>query len=143
MQLCYEGLKEIRVNVDEIYRKSLGFRVSIVLLPLILIVLWDKTLLWRFERNWYRCQWDMKKNVFIWSIIHLDPLLFLLDRSSCVFLGWGVGVVGIRRYLDPSPAPYLYITNHFTSLTSFKTMFNIVYELASFKTIICSRGGWW
>ena len=26
-------------------------------------------------------------------------------------------------------------------LASFKTMFNIVYELASFKTIICSRGG--
>ena len=47
--------------------------------------------------------------------------------------------------LDPSPAsaPHLYITNHLTSLTSFKTMFNIVYELASFKTIICSKGGWW
>ena len=26
-------------------------------------------------------------------------------------------------------------------LASFKTMFNIVYELASFKTIICSRDG--
>ena len=48
-------------------------------------------------------------------------------------------------HLDPSPAPapHLYITNHLTSLTSFKTMFNIVYELASFKTIICSRVGWW
>ena len=26
-------------------------------------------------------------------------------------------------------------------LASFKTMFNIVYELAPFKTIICRRGG--
>ena len=52
---------------------------------------------------------------------------------------WGGGC------LDPSPAPgpHLYITNHLTLLTSFKTMFNIVNELASFKTIICSRGGWW
>ena len=50
-------------------------------------------------------------------------------------VGWGC--------LDPSPAPapapHLYITNHFTS---FKTMCNIVYELASFKAIICrGRGG--
>ena len=73
-----------------------------------------------------------------------------------MFLGCrgGRGVVGVGGCLDPSPAPapHLYITNHLTSLTSFKTMFNIVYELASFKTIICSRGwvglgrgrgGWW
>ena len=54
-------------------------------------------------------------------------------------------MVGVGGCLDPSPAPtpHLYINNHLTSLTSFKTMFNIVYELASFKTIICSRGGWW
>ena len=43
---------------------------------------------------------------------------------------------------SPAPAPHLYITNHLTSLTSFKTMFNIVYELASFKTMYLFRG-WW
>ena len=35
---------------------------------------------------------------------------------------------------------------HYQSLTkpvTFKTMFNIVYELASFKTIICGRAEWW
>ena len=113
-------------------------RVSIGLLPLILIVLWNETMLWRFERNQSWCWWDMKENVRFWSkyrvvtpyfdhlmkwncvmkvwkkselmlmrgkekllgfsvclwlfictLILLDPLLFLLDRSSCVFLGWG------------------------------------------------------
>ena len=63
MKPCYEGLKEIRVDVDEIWRKMLGFRVSIGLLPLILIISWNETLLWRFERNWSWCQWDMKENV--------------------------------------------------------------------------------
>ena len=37
MKACY-GLKEIGVDVDEIWRKMLGFRVSIGLLPLVLIV---------------------------------------------------------------------------------------------------------
>ena len=165
-------------------------RVSIGLLPLILIVLWNETVLWRVERNHSWCWWDMKENarfwskcrvvtpyfdclmkwnpvmkvwrklelmlmrgkekllgfsvrlwLFIWTVILLDPLLFLLDRSSCVSrVGGGRG----GGCLDPSPAPalHLYITNHLTSLTSFKTMFNIVYKLASFKTIICNRGGW-
>ena len=34
---------------------------------------------------------------------------------------------------------------HYQSLTkpvTFKTMFNIVFELASFKIIICGRGEW-
>ena len=35
---CYEGLKEIGVDVDEIWRKMLGFRASIGVLPLVLIV---------------------------------------------------------------------------------------------------------
>ena len=39
MKPCYEGLKEIGVDVNEIWRKMLGFRVSIGLLPLILIVI--------------------------------------------------------------------------------------------------------
>ena len=42
MKLCYEGLKEIRVDVNEIWRKMLGFRVSIGLLPLILIASWNE-----------------------------------------------------------------------------------------------------
>ena len=63
MKPCYEGLKEIRVDVNEIWRKMLSFRVSVGLLPLILIVSWNETLLWRFERNWSWCQWDMKENV--------------------------------------------------------------------------------
>ena len=66
MTPCYEGLKEIRVDVDERWRKTVRFSV----------------------RLW----------LFIWTVILLDPLLFLLDRSSCVFLGWGVvgvGVVGV------------------------------------------------
>ena len=60
---CYEGLNEIRVDVNEIWRKMLCFRVSIGLLPLILIVSWNETVLWRFERNRSWCQWDMKENV--------------------------------------------------------------------------------
>ena len=35
----FESLKEIRVDVDEIWRKMLGFGVRIGLLPLILIIL--------------------------------------------------------------------------------------------------------
>ena len=42
MKPCYEGLKEIGVDVNEIWRKMLGFRVSIGLLPLILIVSWNE-----------------------------------------------------------------------------------------------------
>ena len=34
MKSSYEGLKEIGVDVDEIWRKMLGFRVSIGLFPL-------------------------------------------------------------------------------------------------------------
>ena len=54
----------------------------------------------------------------------------------------------VDECLDPSPAPapHLYITNHLTSLTSFKTMFNIVYELASSRPLFVvgvggGRGG--
>ena len=37
MKACYEGLKEIGVDVDEIWRKMLDFRVSLGLLPFVLI----------------------------------------------------------------------------------------------------------
>ena len=49
MKSSYESLKEIRVDVDEIWRKMLGFGVSIGLLPLILIISWNEIQLWRFE----------------------------------------------------------------------------------------------
>ena len=45
----FESLKEIRVDVDEIWRKMLGFGVSIGLLPLILIISWNEIQLWRIE----------------------------------------------------------------------------------------------
>ena len=67
MKPCYEGLKEIRVDVNEIWRKMLCFRVSIGLLPLILIISWNETLLWRCERNQSWCWWDMKENIRFWS----------------------------------------------------------------------------
>ena len=51
MKPCYEGLKEIGVDVEEIWRKMLDFGASIGLLPLILIVSWNETLLWRFEKK--------------------------------------------------------------------------------------------
>ena len=49
----YEGLKEIGVDVNEIWRKMLGFRVSIGLLHLIFIVMkWNPVMKdWKFERN--------------------------------------------------------------------------------------------
>ena len=43
MKPCYESLKEIRVDVNEIWRKILDFGASIGLLPLILIVSWKET----------------------------------------------------------------------------------------------------
>ena len=38
MTPCYEGMKEIGVDVDEIWSKMLGFGVSIGLLPLVLTI---------------------------------------------------------------------------------------------------------
>ena len=55
MKAYYEGLKEIGVDVDELWRKMLDFRVSIGLLPLVLIVSENESLLWRFERNQSLC----------------------------------------------------------------------------------------
>ena len=78
MKPCYEGLKEIGVDVNEIWRKMLCFRVSIGLLPLILIISWNETLLWRFERNQSWCQWDMKENVGFRVSIGLLPLILIV-----------------------------------------------------------------
>ena len=76
MKSSYEGLKEIRVDVDEIWRKMLGFGVSIGLLPLILIVMGNEIQLWRFERNQSWCWWDMKENVRFWSKYRVVTLYF-------------------------------------------------------------------
>ena len=79
MKPCYEGLKEIRVDVNKIWRKMLWFRVSIGLLPLILIISWNETLSWRFERNQSWCQWDMKENVkWFGASIGLLPLILIV-----------------------------------------------------------------
>ena len=51
MKSSYEGLKKIAVDVDEIWRKMLGFGVSIGFLPLILIILWNEIQLRKFEKN--------------------------------------------------------------------------------------------
>ena len=67
MKSSYEGLKKIGVDVDEIWRKMLGFGVSIGLLCLILIISWNKIQLWRFEINQSWCWWNMKENVRFWS----------------------------------------------------------------------------
>ena len=68
MKSSYEGLKvwkKLRVDVDEIWRKMLGFGVCIGLLPLILIISWNEIQLWKFEflRNQSWCWWDVKENV--------------------------------------------------------------------------------
>ena len=67
MKYSYESLKEIRVDVDEIWRKMLGFGVCIGLLPLIMIISWNEIQLCRFERNWSWCWWDIQENVRFWS----------------------------------------------------------------------------
>ena len=101
MKPCYEGLKEIRVDVNEIWRKMLCFRVSIGLLPLILIVSWNETLLWRFERNQSWCQWDMKENVVFWSKYRVvTPYFDCLMKWNPVMKVWkksGVDVNEIWR----------------------------------------------
>ena len=64
MKPCYEGLKEIRVDVDEIWRKISDFGASIGLLPLILIVSckWNPCYEGLKEIG-FDVQWDMKENV--------------------------------------------------------------------------------
>ena len=84
-----KGLKEIGVDVNEIWRKMLCFRVSIGLLPLILIISWNETLLWRFERNWSWCWWDMKENVRFWSKYRvITPYLDCLMKWNPVMKVW-------------------------------------------------------
>ena len=82
MKSSYESLKEIRVDVVEMWRKMLGFRVSIGLLPLILIISWNEIQLWRFERNWSWCWWDMKENVRFWSKYRVITLILIVSWNE-------------------------------------------------------------
>ena len=64
MKLCYEGLKEIGVDADEIWKKMLGSRVNIGFLPFLLIISCKmKSCYEGFARNWNWCLWDMKENI--------------------------------------------------------------------------------
>ena len=99
MKPCYEGLKEIGVHVNEIWRKMLVFRISIGLLSLILIVLWNETLLWRFERNQRWCWWDMKENVIFWSIYTVvTPYFDCLMKWNPVMKVWKKSELMSKRY---------------------------------------------
>ena len=83
MKSSYEGFKEIGVDVDEIWRKMLGFGVSIGLLPLILIISWNEIQLWRFERNRSWCWWDMKENMWGFGVsIGLLPLILIVSWNE-------------------------------------------------------------
>ena len=89
MKSSYESLKEIGVDVDEIWRKMLGFGVCIGLLPLILIISWNEIQLWRFERNWSWCWWDMKENVRFWSMYRVvTPYFDHLMKWNPVMKVW-------------------------------------------------------
>ena len=66
---------------------------------------------------------------------------FFQDHVHCVFLGVGVGGV-VFGSISCSCSTFIHYQSLTRSLTSFKTIY-IVYELASFKTIISTRGGWW
>ena len=85
MKPRYEGLKEIGVDVNEIWRKMLCFRVSIGLLSLILIVSWNETLdKWGFG---YLIGW------FVGGTgCTLQTLYAWLMR------GFGIGIIGILIY---------------------------------------------
>ena len=68
MKPCYEGLKEIRVDVNDIWRKMLCFRVGIGLLPLILIVSWN----------------EKKSELMLWRkmlCFRVNPLILIVDEG--------------------------------------------------------------
>ena len=99
MKPCYEGLKEIGVDVNEIWRKMLGFRVSIGLLPLILIIMQNKALLWRFERNWSWCWWDIKENVSFYNKYSVvTPYFDHLVKWNPVMKVWKKSELMLMRY---------------------------------------------
>ena len=75
-------LKEIGVDVNEIWRKMLCFRVSIGLLPLILIISWNETLLWRFERNWVDVNEIWRKMLSFRVSIGFLPLILIVSWNE-------------------------------------------------------------
>ena len=98
MKPCYEGFKVIRVDVNEIWRKMLCFRVIIGLLPLILIVSWNETLLWRFQSNQTWCQSDMKENVVFQSKYRFGSPYFdhLIKRNPVMKVWKKLKLMSIR-----------------------------------------------
>ena len=84
--------KKLGVDVDEIWRKMLGFGVCIGLLPNILIISWNEIQLWRFERNWSWCWWNMKENVRFWSKYRVvTPYFDHLMKWNPVMKFWKFG----------------------------------------------------
>ena len=139
----YEGIeRNWPVDVDEILRKMLGFRACVGCYPLFGLSHEMKLWLWRFERNRSWCWWEVKKNclgfsvclwLYIWTVsafwIHY---YFCLTVPCCVSRVGVVGVGGIWIHLLLLLHIYT-LPIICTSLTSFKTMFNIVYAIGFFQ----------
>ena len=91
--------KKLELMSIEIWRKMVCFRVSIGLLPLILIVSCNETLVWRFERNQSWCQWDMKENVRFWSKYRVvTPYFDCLMKWNPVVKVWKKSELMSMRY---------------------------------------------
>ena len=85
--LLWKDWKEIRVDVDEIWRKMLVLGASIGLLPLILIVLWNETLLWKV---WKEIRVDVneiwrKMLAFRVSIGLLPLFIFIMQNKTLLW----------------------------------------------------------
>ena len=86
MKACYEGLKEIGVD-DELWRKMLGFRVSIGLLPLVLIVSWKKKACYEGLKE---IRVDVDK---IWrKMLDFKVSIGLLPLVLIIFMKWKPGM---------------------------------------------------
>ena len=97
-------------------------KVSIVLLPLILIVSWNETLLWRFERNQSWCQWDMKENIRFWSkyrvvtpyfdcLVKWNPVMKVWKKSELMSMRYEGKMLGFRVSIGLLPLILIIIQN--------------------------------
>ena len=120
--------KKLELDVNEIWRKMMCFRVSIGLLPLILIVSWNETLLWRFERKSW-CQWDMKENVRFWSKYRVvTPLFWLSCEMKLCYEGLkeiGVDVDEIWRKILDFGASIRVVTPYFDCLVKWNCVMKV------------------
>ena len=73
--------------------KCCVLRVSIGLLPLILIISWNENLLWRFERNQSWCWWDLKGNVRFWSKYRVVTLILIVSWNETLL--WRLKEIGV------------------------------------------------